>query len=492
MRTLQGKLASLIAFAALAAVAGGPVAGAEKEKEGKPQKDSKEVRTAKQMHVQFTQAMGVHQDLELQEYVQRVGEKLAAVSERPELEWHFTIIDTDDVNAFATMAGYVYISRGILPYFQNEAELAAVLGHEIGHISAEHLKSQQRKGMLSGLASAATAIFTGQPALADLTNMAGMAIISGYGREAELEADRLGARYLAKAGYDPEAMIEVISTLKDQDTFERERARIENRQPRLYHGVFASHPDNDTRLQQAIATAGKTSGSATGDTENAAGFLQAIEGLPVGSSARQGMVRDNRFYHSDMQFTMAFPRGWQIVNEPEQIVAIGPNKEHYMEIRTQAPPADVTDPRDFAMRGLSNRRLDRTETLDINGLKGWTGVVHGDPSPFGQSTNVRYIVIYYANLMWVFKGASRAGTTTPSGDPFFLSTANTFRRLRGNEFQLAEPYRLHVLRATEGTTIESLAKEAQVKKYPVQQLRLFNKLYPDGEPKPGDLLKTVR
>ncbi len=161
------KLATLAAMVALAAVASGPVAGAEDEKEEKPKKESKEVRNAKQMHVQFTRAMGVHQDLELQDYVQRVGEKLAAVSERPELEWKFTIVDTDDVNAFATMGGYVYISRGILPYFQNEAELAAVLGHEIGHIAAEHLKSRQRGTMLSGLASAATAIFTGMPELAE-------------------------------------------------------------------------------------------------------------------------------------------------------------------------------------------------------------------------------------------------------------------------------------------------------------------------------------
>jgi predicted Zn-dependent protease len=242
----------------------------------------------------------------------------------PGLDWHFTIVDTDDVNAFATMGGYVYISRGILPYFQNEADLAAVLGHEIGHITAEHLKKQQRKGMISGLASAATAIFTGMPALADLTNMAGEAIIRGYGREAELEADRLGAAYLAKSGYDPEAMIRVISTLKAQDTFERERARLEGRDPRLYHGVFASHPSNDTRLQEAVASAGRRPASETGGANNPEGYLRAIEGLPVGSSARQGMVRENRFYHSDMQFTLAFPRGWQIVNEPDKILAIGP------------------------------------------------------------------------------------------------------------------------------------------------------------------------
>lgn len=491
MRPLTGKLACLAACLALGLAATGPALGA-KDQEEKPQKESKDVRTAKQMHVAFTQQMGVHSDIELQEYVQRVGEKLAAVSEMPGLEWHFTIVDTDDVNAFATMGGYVYISRGILPYFQNEADLAAVLGHEIGHITAEHLKKQNRKGMLSGLASAATAIFTGMPALADLTNMAGQAIISGYGREAELEADRLGASYLAKSGYDPEAMIRVIATLKAQDTFERERARLEGREPRLYHGVFASHPDNDTRLQQAVAAAPRSAAIATGSTNNAEGYMRAIEGLPVGSSARQGMVRENRFYHSDMQFTLAFPRGWQVVNEPDKILAIAPKKEHYLEIRTQAPPADLTDPREFAQRGLASKRLSRTETLDVNGLKAWTGIVRGDPSPFGQATSVRYFIIYYGNLMWVFKGASRSGVETPAGDAFFLSTANTFRRMRANEFQLAEPNRLHVMRAAEGTTIETLAKASTIKQYPLQQLRLINNLYPDGEPKPGDLVKTVR
>jgi len=490
MRPWTQKLSCLVAFAAMGALAGGAAIGADKDDE--PRKDSKEVQTAKQMHLMFTQQMGVYNDIVLADYVQRVGEKLAAVSARPELQWHFTIVDTDDVNAFATMGGYVYISRGILPYMENEADLAAVLGHEIGHISAEHLKKQNRKGMLSGLASAATAIFTGMPALADLTNMAGQAIISGYGREAELEADRLGASYLAKSGYDPDAMIHVIKTLKDQDTFERERARLEGREPRIYHGVFASHPDNDTRLQLAVSAAGKNEAAATGDLKNAAGFLEAIEGLPVGSSARQGMVRENRFYHADMHFTLAFPQGWQIVNQPDKILAIAPQKAHVLEIRAQPPPSDITDPSAFAARGLANRRVDRSESFESNGLKGWTGIVHGDPSPFGQSTSVRYVVIYYGGLMWIFKGASRSGTMTPAGDPFFLSTARTFRRMHANEFRLAEPYRLHIVKATDGLTMEQLAEASPIKQYPLQQLRLFNSLYPDGEPKDGDLIKTVR
>jgi len=487
MPTVSRALLTLVAAAAFA-IGATSLAADKPEKAPKP---SKEVRTAQQLHAQITQQMGVHEDLELQEYVQKVGEKLAAVSARPELDWKFTIVDTDDVNAFATLGGYVYISRGILPYMKNEAELAAVLGHEIGHISARHLQDRQKKSTVAGIASAATAIFTGVPALGDLTNMAGQAIISGYGREAELEADQLGAEYLAKTNYDPGAMIKVIATLKDQDLFERERARLENREPHLYHGVFATHPDNDTRLRQAVAAAGRVESQAIGNTANEEVFLKAINGLPVGSSRRQGMVRDNRFYHADYQFTLAFPRGWLVQNEPQQILAVGPNREHIMQLTAQAPPADVTDPRQFALRGLANRRLDRSESLNINGLKAWTAIVRGDASPYGKSGNVRYVVIYFSNLMWVFKGASRSGDVAPAGDPFFLSTAQTFRRLRGNEFALADPYRLHIVRAAPGDTMEELAKDSAIKKYPVQQLRLFNDLYPSGEPTPGSWIKIV-
>lgn len=487
---MRMPLKPFLTFCAGVAFAAGVTAPAADRAEA-ASKPSREVQTAQQLHIQITQQMGVHDDLELQEYVQRIGGTLAKSSGRPELDWKFTIVDTDDVNAFATLGGYVYISRGILPYMQNEAQLAAVLGHEIGHIAARHLQDRQKKSTIAGIASAATAVFTGIPALGDLTNIAGQAIVSGYGREAELEADRLGAEYLAKTGYNPDAIIDVISTLKDQDLFERERARLENRQPRLYHGVFASHPDNDTRLRQAVAAAQRVESKATGSADNQEVFLKAIDGLPVGSSRRQGMVRESRFYHADYQLTIAFPRGWQIQNEPQQLLAVGPNKEHMIQLTAQAPPADLSDPRQFALRGLANRRLDRSEELDINGLRAWTVIVRGDVSPYARSASVRYVVIYYNGLMWILKGASRSGDVVPSGDPFFLSAARTFRRIRADEFELAEPNRLHVMRAQPGANFEELAQDSVLKKYPVQQLRLFNDLYPGGQPEPGRWIKIV-
>lgn len=483
---------TLMLLAALATVAGcatNPVSG---RSEVAMMSESSEVKLGKQLHVQITQTMGVYDDLDLQDYVQKLGEKLARASHRPDLEWKFTIVDTDDVNAFATPGGFVYISRGILPYLKNEAELAAVIGHEIGHITARHSVQQHSKSTLAGIASAAAAIFTGQPALGDLTNIAGQAIIRGYGREAELEADKLGAEYLAATNYDPEAIIKVVAVLKDQELFERERARLENREARIYHGVFSTHPDNDTRLQNAVRSARRAGQSASGNTSNEEVYLKAVNGVAVGSSRSQGMVRDNRFYHANFQFTVAFPSGWQVVNQPDKILAIAPGKDHLLEVTTQAPPPNISSPRQFVTRALANYRLDQSRDLDINGFEAFTTVVRGHPSPFGGSSNVRYVVINYGNLMWIFKGASRAGNPAPEGDRLFLSSAQTFRRLRSSEFALAEPHRLQFIKATSGMTIEDLAKDAAIEKYPVQQLRLYNGLYPDKQPAPGSWVKTVR
>jgi predicted Zn-dependent protease len=367
-----------------------------------------------------------------------------------------------------------------------------VLGHEIGHITARHSAQRQSQSTVAGVLGAAAAIFTGQPAVGDLANIAGQAVISGYGREQELEADRLGAEYLARTGYDPDAMIRVVRVLKEQEMFERDRARAEGRNPRIYHGVFASHPDNDKRLQEVVAAAAKVEGRATGDAVNVEAYLRRIDGLAFGSSRRQGMVRDNRFYHADFQFTMAFPQGWKVQNDPNQLLAASPDRNHVMLLTAQAPPAGLTNPRDFTLRGLGDRRLDRSENLTINGLDAFTTIVRGDNSPFGTASNVRYVVLYHNNLMWILRGASRAGSPAPEGDVLFTSAARTFRPLRSDEFRLAEPHRLRIVKAPANASIADLAARSPLTSYAVEQHRLINGLYPSGEPEAGALVKVVR
>ncbi|HSX87643.1 MAG TPA: M48 family metalloprotease, partial [Pseudomonas sp.] len=162
-------------------------------------------------------------DEKLQAYVQQVGERVAKNSHRNRLAYQFTVVDSPDINAFALPGGYIYIHRGLLAYLNSEAELAAVLGHEVGHVTARHSVQQQSQASAWGILGQAVAIGTGVGAAGDLTNVLGSAVVRGYGRDMELEADGLGAQYLARSGYDPQAMIEVVRVLKNQEVFARDQ-----------------------------------------------------------------------------------------------------------------------------------------------------------------------------------------------------------------------------------------------------------------------------
>jgi predicted Zn-dependent protease len=454
--------------------------------------EKKEIELGRQMHVQIVQTMGVYNNPELQEYVNSVGQKLAKASNRPNLDYKFTVLDTEDVNAFAIPGGFVYISRGILPYLSSEAELAAVLGHEIGHVTARHASKQQSQGTLNSIAGIATAIVTGQPALAQLTNVAGEAVIHGYGRDMELEADRLGAEYLARTGYDPNAVIRVVATLKDQERFEVESAKQEGRQPHIYHGLFATHPDNDTRLRQAITSAQTVASHATGKAENEVDFMRRLDGVAWGTSREQGVVRGSRLYHSGLGFTVAFPSGWNVENGQDRVIAVSKAKDAMLMMQSVGIPPKLSEPHEYVTHGLLvGQSLRQSEELDVNGLAAYTAVVGGAQSPFGLKP-ARIIVIKYGSLYYQFIGVSRGAGRVPDADRLFLSAAQTFRRLRSEELERAEPDRIRVVEAGAGTTIAQLADGSPLKRYPVEQLRLFNRLYPKGEPVPGQLLKIVR
>ncbi len=244
-----------VASVALAGCATNPVSG-------RPDlvfsSEESEIKRAGQVHPMMLQQFGgPYNDIRVQQYVNDVGQRTAKVGERPNLTYTFTVLDSEEINAFTTGGGYVYITRGIMNYLNSEAELAAVLGHEIGHITARHPVKRQTQSTLSGIGAAAVGIFTGSGDLAGLADYAGAAVISGYGRDNELEADRLGAQYLVSTGLSPLHMIDVVRLLKNQEMFEVARAREENRKPSIYHGVFASHPDNDQRLSEVVKAAGK-------------------------------------------------------------------------------------------------------------------------------------------------------------------------------------------------------------------------------------------
>ncbi|TLY74715.1 MAG: peptidase M48 Ste24p [Gammaproteobacteria bacterium] len=451
-----------------------------------------EQENSRRIHEEIKKFYGLYQDQALQDYVQMVGTRVARNTPIADWDFKFFVLDDDSLNAFTIGGGYVYIHRGLLPYLNSESELAAVLGHEIGHDVARHPARSQARGVLLGTGALATAILTGNAALAEMADIGATAWMQGYGRDMESEADRLGLEYAARSGYRPEAMGNAMKVFKAQEAFELTRAKDESRDPNIYHGVFSDHPAPDDRIVQATLGAANISTVPRGGwIDNRDEYLKAIDGLPYGSSREQGIVRDNRFYHAAMKLTMAFPKGWKVQNERDRLL-ITKKKESVMQMTLEKRP-EKKSPREFLLQRLRGASIGRGDALAVNGMEGYALITRSGSPLDGGEGPVRWAVLYRGTQAFVIGAASRSSEGgAPLDDGVFMSSIETMRDMKPSEYPLAEPYRLKIIQATDTTRIDDYAKDMPVEKFKKEELRLLNGLYPKGEPKPGESIKVVQ
>jgi predicted Zn-dependent protease len=451
-----------------------------------------EKKTTQKHHQEIVKALGLYDDQATQEYVQQLGSRLALTSDLPNEEFKFFVIDDDGINAFTTGCCNVYVNRGLLVNLNSEAELAGVLGHEIGHITARHPARRQTRGVAASLGAMAAAILTGNSAIGQLANIGAQAWMSGYGRENEMEADRLGMKYMVKAGYNPESIGKVFNMFQAGEKFERQRAAAEGREPRLYHGVFSSHPSPDEReVQAAKGAANIKDAPPNGWIERRDEYLTTINGIAYGSSKAQGIVRDNRFYHADMGITVAFPRGWTIDNMRDRLLAFTPKKDAMMQVMVDAKP-EKQAPREFLLARLKGASVFKGEPLTADGNEGYTVVARsGSPIDNGLGP-VRWAVMYRGQSAFIFAGASRSALDgVPEIDGLIKSTTLTLRGLRPSEFPLTEPYRIKVVKATNATQLSDYAQDMPEDRFKKETLELINAMYPNKRPQPGQMFKIV-
>ncbi len=450
--------------------------------------EEQEIALGRQANAQILKDTPVYEDPKLQQLVQQVGEELASQCHRPELFYRFTVVDSTAINAFALPGGYIYITRGLLAYLNSEAELAAVLGHEIGHVTARHSVRQQSTAAVTGILGAVIAASTGVQGADTLTNMAGTAIVRGYGRDHELEADRLGAEYLARSGYDPNAMLEVVGVLKNQEAFETQAAKKEGREANVYHGLFSTHPDNDARFQEVVNAAQRFR-TGTSSRVNRESFLRTLDGLTFGDSAREGIIRDNRFYHKPLDFTLTFPKGWRIENHTGKILAISGNNDGLIQMSIAELNKRIT-PKQFMEQRMQLKNLRQGKTFVNGDLEGYTAIADSNTT-FGTRA-VRYVVIYRDTSAYIFAAAAKNRNQSRRYDDDILATARSFRSLTSADDPYANEKKIAVIRAPRGASYASLAAESSISNYPEMQLRLLNDAYPDGEPAASQLIKIVQ
>ncbi len=479
-------IACLLLVSLLSSCAQNPVSG---KSDFVLMSEEQEIALGRKSHAEVLKQYPRYEDAALQRYVQEVGEKVAANSHRQGLFYRFTILDGEEINAFALPGGYIYITRGLLAYLNSEAELAAVLGHEVGHVTARHSVRQYTAQQAANIGLAIGSILMPQmrnQGAQNLANLFGNVLLRGYGREHELEADRLGAEYLARSDYQPAAMLGVIRVLKNQEVFERARAKTEGREARVYHGVFSTHPDNDTRLKQVVAKAKPLAGKQQNIGRET--FLHHIDGLRFGPKPAEGVLRGQDFYHRDLGIALHFPKGWRVLNEPRRLVALPPKGGASLEVIT----ADLNkrlSPRDFLIHRLKLENLRDGKKVHAGKLPGYTAVAWAK-TPFGRRLT-RFTVIYLHEQAYIFAGAPRKAGTEPRYRTDFLNTALSLHPLRPREYALGIPLKLGLLRSDARTRYRTLAADSPIPNDPEQQLRLLNSHYPAGKPKPGALLKIV-
>ncbi len=444
--------------------------------------ERRELEIGKEEHEKLIKQAPIYQNERLQAYVEQVGQRLAAISHRPDLEYHFTIIDSPDINAFALPGGYVYINRGLLTLLTSEDQLAAVLGHELGHITARHAVRQQTAARTSNIlattAAVASVITTGTTVLGETASLFGGALVSGYGREMELEADGLGAEYLVKAGYDPKAMVQVIEVLKNHEDFMK---KTSNRGP-SYHGLFATHPRNDTRLQQAVETAARNASPTTTGQINVdpSVFREQTTGLVIGPTLQNmtGAQGRNRYYQILLNYTMVFPDGWTTEETPTTVTATAPEGAGSLHVEVQRLQQNK-EPRRFIAEDLGIPNLQRTETLNQFGLQGFTGI--------NPANGERVAVVYYASRAFVFTGNANEEKLQSA----LLDSIKTFRPIARNEGIFANPIQITWIQADGRTTYADLARRSRIPQFPEETLRLMNGDYPSGEPAAGKWIKIT-
>ena len=430
-------------------------------------------------HQKLIENIGIYDDPELDAYVRQVGERLLRESGITRPEFTFTLLDSPDINAFAMPGGFIYVNRGLLAYLDTEAELAGVLAHEIGHITENHHSRRQTQQMTSKVAAVSAYILTGSGDVYDAASMYGAEIISGFGRDMELEADSAGAEYLHQTGYDVDSMLSVIGVLKDQEQYRRVQAKASGKPSGTYHGLYASHPRNDLRLQTVIKAANELDIDEMAENPELPGeYRRQTAGLVYGASA-EAQSEPDRFYHNKLNFTFAHPPGWTVRQSSREILATSADGSRTLTIGLAK--IDSTQDTEASLMAGAQGEVTDYEALEQFGLTGSTAVASS-----GEQA-VRLAVIDHG-YRFLFQGEAPA---LAEADAEFRTIIDSFRPLTGREKITGTSHTLHYIQAPRGATFASLASSVKLPDAE-NQLRLINGYYPSGEPRTGDWVKVIR
>lgn len=446
---------------------------------------------------QFVSQTPIVDDPKLRDYVNEIGQNLAKNSNKPNNKYTFTVLDSPGLNAFAHEGGYVYIYRGLMSYMRNEAQLAAVLAHEIAHITEDHV-SRQKSGNISGQILAMLAgVLSGSQDVYEAGTLLSSSLIKGYGRGMELEADMTGAQTMAKTGYDPQHMIDMLSVMKDYEALMKKKSADKGGGNQTYHGLFATHPRNDARLRTVVTQANKLSQSSVVSIGSGAqSYRLKTDGMIWGENFKEKEKKAQRYNNMKNRVRFDFPENWQW-KELLNVVA-GHDIEKEASLTMEARPRTVQSPEEYMHNHLKIGDVRDGKRISPVGLKGFTAIIDANNNSAEKSTAepekspIRIAVIYYKLNAYVFTGKVKVASKFEQYDKMFNDSIATFRTITQREIDGQKPKSIYYVKATQGTDFKKLAKQFDLGSYGEEELRLMNGFYPTGQPASGQWIKIVR
>jgi predicted Zn-dependent protease len=442
--------------------------------------EKQEIRMGQEYDPQIVAAFGEYKNDAMLAFIQEKGREMGKLSHRPNLEYHFRILDSPVINAFALPGGYIYFTRGILAQFSSEAELMGVLGHEMGHITARHIVSRQSRQQLGQLVLIGGMIASEEFRRYGQFAMAGMEILFlKFSRDDERESDRLGVEYSMKMGYDGRKMGDFFQVLEKMN-MASDHAGIPN--------FLSSHPNPGDRytdvhrhVERWQAELGKSEWLV-----NEENYLAMIDGMVFGEDPRQGYVEGNAFYHPELKFQFQIPQGWDLENAPHQ-VRMGPKDRNALIVFTISPQNTLDD---AARQSLSQLGLNVVEIgrSTVNNMPAIAAL--SNQSSQGQTIQVLSYFIDYQGTYYAFHGVS-ASENFAQYRPMFEATMTNFQTLTDASKLNVQPIRIRIQKAPQAGTLREVFGALGVQENQMEQVAFLNNMELTETVSQGQPLKMV-
>lgn len=447
--------------------------------------EQQEIQMGQSYDPQVVAEMGLYDNPKMQQFIAEKGMAMAKTSHRPNLPWSFKLVDSPVVNAFAVPGGFVYFTRGIMAHFNNEAQFAGVLGHEIGHVTARHTVQQQSKQTLAQIGLIGGMVLSPELASQGESLMQGMQLLFlKFGRDAESQSDELGVEYSTGIGYDAKEMAGFFSTLN------RLSGGAENRVPTF----LSTHPDPADREVTVQQLAQQAQAAAPGRKYEVGreGYLRLIDGMIYGEDPAQGFVENGAFYHPGLRFQFSIPRQWTLVNSPSMVQMVSSDQKSIMQMKL----AQGTDQKAAAQQFVQETNIVVASNSDqpINGLPATTvlGDITQQSEDGSQSQSIRVLasfISYGGNTYMMLGMALPQDFNRYQRD--IEGSIRSFNQLNDQDKINRQPERIKIVSSPRTQTLQQAFQAERIPQDRYNELAILNGMELTQSLPAGTLFKSI-